>query len=95
MKLSKVINVMDTFKISPDKLTEYTVDTLDENRLPNTRVTPDKNPEAIQVGLMRRNGTVEPLNEGQQTKHHLTSDVIAVHVEFRYKNGYHKAIFVR
>ena len=95
MKLSKVTKVLDLFQIDQEKLTEYVVDTLDENRVPNTRVTPNKNPEAIQVSLLRRNGAVEPLDEGQQTKHHLTSDVIAIHVEFRYKTGYHKSIFVR
>lgn len=86
---------MDHFDIKPEDLPDYNIDPLDINRVPNTKVNPGRNPEKIQVTLLRNNGKVDPLDEGQLTRHHITSDILAVHVQFGYTDGANsKSIFI-
>lgn len=97
MKLSKVVRVLDLFNI--DNMEEYKIDTLDVNRIPNTKSNKNGNPVKTVVSLLNKDGNVQPIPEGIHTKSVLSDRTIAIHVEQRYFNegndNYQKMILVR
>lgn len=99
MKLSKVQRVMDLFKINGEQLSNYKVDQLDVNRLPNSQRNINHNPRETRVTILREvNGQpkVLPLSTGSVTKNRLTDDTVAVQVEFRYDNdSYQKLLLIK